>query len=330
MAANRRFYMSASLVLMLSVVCMGCAGSQVSRIPRESLVASIAVVEDGTLDTGNRHISTVKILLNEPLLESQASQKEHDYHQCSGVLIQPRLVLTAGHCVCKLRKQQKAPGSNDDIVTVDSSACASKITVVKSVYNQRGEDQAPGWSTEEYKAKAVKPHPSLKATYKLELAGTRLKLTTLTSEADLAVIVLSDAIAGVPVFELSSTEVQPQKDEIIMVGYGPTTEGGVLGTRHYGDNQVLGFIDPIPPSGSVLFAVGQPKAHIYGGDSGGPCFRNSKSGKLEIVGIASERTKYENDKTLSLFTSTHSSKAWLDRVKDEEEKARSTEVKLRF
>jgi hypothetical protein len=205
MIKNRRLHASASLILMLLVTCIGCAGGNVQRIPRESLRTSFAVVENGTQDKENRHISTVKILLNEPLLESRNARGEHDYHQCSGVLIKPRLVLTAGHCVCKWQRRQKGPASGDDIVTVDSSACAKRITVVKAFYNKGGKDQAPGWATEEYKAEAVKPHPKLMATYKLETIDNRLKLTALSSEADLAVIVLADAIAGLPIFELART-----------------------------------------------------------------------------------------------------------------------------
>ena len=295
----------------------GCTGDSARWIPRESLLAATAVVEDGAQDTENRHISTVRIILNEPLLESQNARRRHNFHDCSGVLIKPNLVLTAGHCVCKLRHRRTDPALNAELVTLDSSACVKDITIIKSIYHPGNQDNEPGWTTSEYKAAAVKPHPRLKAEYRLQLNGNRIQLSTLSSEADLAVIVLQRAITGAPVFELGRTEVQSKKDEIIMVGYGPTTDGGMSGTRHYGDNRVEGFIAPPTRSDIVVFAVGQPRAHVLGGDSGGPCFRNSATGSLELVGIASERVTHKDGRTLSLFTSTHSTKAWLDKVKNE-------------
>jgi len=96
------------------------------------LLTAIAVVEDGTQDIENRHISTVRVVLNEPLLESQNTQKKHSLHECSGVLIKPNLVLTSGHCVCKLRNRRKDPASSAELVTLDSSACAKDITIIKS------------------------------------------------------------------------------------------------------------------------------------------------------------------------------------------------------
>jgi len=244
------------------------------------------------------------------------------------VLIKPNLVLTSGHCVCKLRNRRKDPASSAELVTLDSSACAKDITIIKSIYHPGDQDNAPGWTTGEYKAAEVRPHPKLKAEFRLQTNGNRLKLATLESEADIAVIVLQRAITGVPVFELGRTEVQPQKDEIIMVGYGPTTDGGIPGTRHYGNNKVEGFIPPPKRSEIVVFAVGQPHAHLLGGDSGGPCFRNSGKGSLELVGIASERVTDKDGKTLSLFTSTHSIKAWLDKVKSETPEAQLSTAPL--
>lgn len=67
---------STLLLVLLTPLLFDCTTDNTHWIPRESLLTAIAVVEDGTQDIENRHISTVRVVLNEPLLESPNTQKK--------------------------------------------------------------------------------------------------------------------------------------------------------------------------------------------------------------------------------------------------------------
>ncbi|WP_075306182.1 trypsin-like serine protease [Hyalangium minutum] len=71
-------------------------------------------------DTENRYLSTL-------IVESEGSP----YAFCSGVLLEPNLVLTAGHCVC-------VTGKSPD--SVDTSTCAKRAKVTGYVCIRPADD----------------------------------------------------------------------------------------------------------------------------------------------------------------------------------------------
>jgi hypothetical protein len=66
-------------------------------------------ISNGERATQNQFSSTVYVTISET-------------DECSGVLIHPRLVLTAGHCVCRGREKNKT-------TIIDSANCEKTVTV---------------------------------------------------------------------------------------------------------------------------------------------------------------------------------------------------------
>jgi hypothetical protein len=135
-----------------------------------------------------------------------------------------------------------------------------------------------------------------------------------SSEADLAVIFLETPVEGhFPPVELADTEIEPG-ESLFMVGFGSDEVLGTLGgKRRFRETSVTRMLG----SGRALFEPTEP--HVYRGDSGGPCLRETQNGMV-LVGILSRGL----GKEASLMR-TYPYRAW---VREEIQRAKKTEIFL--
>jgi hypothetical protein len=240
----------------------------------------------GSVDDRNRHASTVMLSASgEPAAEPL----------CSGVLIGPRLVLTAGSCVCTQRKP--LTGDDPQKAFMDATACLRQVFVTTVLH---GEERDPVLRRPRetafriYKGE-VHPHPEFEILF-----GEQDSI--LSSRADLAAIHLEEAVDGaLPPSPLATTEVQPG-ESLVMTGFARAERSsiaGEYGVRYWRKNPVTQVL----AQGRVLYRQQGP--YVSDGYAGGPCFRE-EGGEHRLVGISEAGAGEE----LS-FTSTHLFRSWV-------------------
>lgn len=213
---------------------------------------------------------------------------------CSGVLLTPRLVLTAANCVCRPRKVPALGGR--DSIQFDTSVCVETAYVTATNYGEVINEYLA--ATDMYSTPGtVRPHPD----FKLVLDEDR---SVATNHADLAVIHLRRPVASrFPPVSLSNQDIHAE-ETLIMAGYGYGQEfGQIAGLRFVRSNKVL---REAAPGGHGRFLYEQQGAFMYRGFKGGPCLRQ-EGNRYTLAGIASIGT----DKELSL-TSIAFYREWMD------------------
>ncbi|WP_422723971.1 trypsin-like serine peptidase [Hyalangium rubrum] len=239
----------------------------------------------GEIDIENRFQSTVSVITQVPNGRGSGTQ-------CSGVLVAPRLVLTAGHCVCKSQEIHESGQGNTTLI--DGSSCVPSASVSTVIYEPPTPEAELNLSRRTYNGR-IQPHPDFKLL--LDAQGN-----VVSTKADLAFVRLEFPVRGelIPV-TLAETGIEAG-ESILMVSYGYDLDLGTLG----GDRRIKEYpVTRLPAAGEDRFLFHQPQRHAYTGDSGGPCFRQSTQG-LSLVGISSRSLGKE-----PAFTGLQPYRAWL-------------------
>jgi hypothetical protein len=279
----------------------GGAAGRVPALPEgfESGQADHRLLEfAGELDVRSRYASTVMVAFEDAM----------ETPRCSGVLLAPRLVLTAGSCLCLPSEGTGAGASANTII--DSSRCMPQVFVTTALMGPVPDTKLKQATTvtefRTYRG-AVHPHPQLQVTLDARDA-------VVSAHADLAAVLLDNPVDDeLTIPRLARTEAQVG-EFLVMAGYAWDDKlglGGDYGARYFRRNPVTRAVT----DGAGFYRQQGP--YLWEGYAGGPCFREDAHGQW-LVGIASRGS----DKELT-FTSTSSYRDWIEGQLEEARKRES-------
>jgi len=229
----------------------------------------------GELDLRNHYSSVVMLTTGNPDKGAQ----------CSGVLLSPLVVLTAGSCVCKPR--QSAPLTADERVT-DSSICVERATVMMVRYGKVYDKRSAEMEVRQYTG-AIFPHPEL--NIRLDTQSSAV-----TSHADLALVRLDSPIEdeSAPV-SLADSEVVTG-EYLVMAGYGHDKRvAQAFGERYFRRNRVL---QPASTENERFFYT-PLNVDSHTNHGGWACLRETEQGRW-LVGISGS-SSVEDPSCVSLY-----------------------------